>query len=149
MLIDEIPVNMWPGQRMVRPDDYPVEQQSLRADVSAFLRGHFRITGDRLFVIPPDKGINISGAMFQMGGPGQFAEIHSEPALDQRPYVVSTPDARSGGRDEGKTLLTVGVTQTGTKIYTAIALHTVPDSADELIGYFQLEPLIPDPAKGL
>ena len=41
------------------------------------------------------------------------------------------------------------MTQSEPRIYTVIALHTVPGSTDELIGYLQLEPLTPDPVKGL
>ena len=148
MLINEIPANMWPGQRTVRPDDYPAEQRSLPADVTRFLGNRFRVTGSRLFVIPPDKGINISGAMFQMGGPGQFAEIQSEPAFDQRPFIRSVPPINEHA-SEGSTLLFFLIYKAKTVIYTVIALHTVPDSTDELIGYFQLEPLVPDPVKGL
>ena len=148
MLIDQIPATIWPKQRPVRPDDYPAEQQSLRADVAHFLKGRFRVSGDRLFVIPSDDGVLLSGGMFMLNGPSQFQEIQSEPALGQTAKVHHTADGQTGD-ENGKTFLTVGVTQTGTKIYTAIALHAVPGSTDQLIGYFQLEPLVPDPAEGL
>ena len=148
MLINQIPATIWPGQRPVRPDDYPAEQKSLRANIAAFLSGRFRIAGDRLFVIPPDHGFLLTGAKFMLNGPGHFAEIHSEPAFDERPFIRPVSSV-SGGASNGSTLLTIGMTQSEPRIYTAIALHTVPDSTDELIGYFQLGPLIPDPIKGL
>ena len=148
MLIDQIPATIWSGQRPVRPNDHPTEQRSLRADVTAFLKGRFRVTGDRLFVIPPDDGVVLSGGMFVLSGPSQFQEIQSEPAFDQRPFIRPVP-LTADSAPNGSTLLTIGMTQSEPRIYTVIALHTVPDSTDELIGYFQLEPLIPDPIKGL
>ena len=148
MLVDRIPADMWNGQRAVLPTDYPKEQKSLRADIAHFLKGRFRVIKDRLFVIPPDHGIVLMAGPFQLGGPGQFQTIDSACVINDRPGVRVAPDARTGS-EHGKTILTVGVTLSGEKVYTAIALHYIPDSTDELIGYFQLEPLIADPAKGL
>ena len=148
MLIDKIPANMWRGQRDVRPTDYPEEQKALRADVALYLKGRFRVVGDRLFVIPPDEGIRLRGGPFLLGGPSQFQTINSEPVYDKRPDVRYVPNALHPDRPV-ETVITVGVTLSGEKVYTAITLHTIPNSKDELIGYFQLEPLIPDPAKGL
>ena len=148
MLVDRIPADMWTGQRVVLATEYPEEQESFRADVTHFLKGRFRVTKDRLFVIPPDHGIMLMGGPFQLGGPGQLQTIDSAPVFYQLPHVRVAPDARTGSI-HGKTILTVGATLSGAKVYTAIALHQIPDSTDELIGYFQLEPLIADPAKGL
>ena len=145
MLIDKIPADMWPGQRSAAPTDYADEQQSLRADVALFLKGRFQVVGERIFVIPPDRGIRLMGGPWQTGGPAQFQTIGSEPAYDRRPYVRVVHDPQ----DKSKTSVTVGETMSGEKIYTAIALHAIPNSDDELIGYFQLDPLITDPAKGL
>ena len=72
MLIDQIPITIWPGQRPVRPDDHPAEQRSLRLNVATFLKGHFQVVGDRLFVIPPDHGFLLTGAKFMLNGPSQF-----------------------------------------------------------------------------
>ena len=148
MLVDRIPADIWPGQRAVRPTDYPDEQRSLRADTVQFLKGRFHVIKDRLFVIPPYQGTLLTGAKFQLGGPSQFQDIGSVCIINDRIGVRVAPDALTGD-PQGKTLLTVGVTQSGEKIYTAVALHYVPDSKDELIGYFQLKPLIKDPTKGL
>ena len=148
MLIEKIPANLWHGQRDVRPTDYPAEQRSLRADVAHYLRGRFRGVGDRLFVIPPDQGIVLSLGPFLLIGPGQFQTIDSGSAFDQRPHVRVLPDALTGSA-QGNTALTVGETLSGRKVYTAIALHPIPDRRDELIGYFELEALIAHPAKGL
>ena len=148
MLIDRIPANMWHGQRDVGATDYPDAQKSIRADVAMFLHGRFRVTGDRLFVIPPDRGIMLMDAPFQFIGPGQFPTINSVCVMDDRPAVRGASNALHPDQP-CTTSVTVGATTSGDKIYTAIALHRIPDSRDELIGYFQLEPLIPDPTKGL
>ena len=148
MLIDKIPANLWHGQRDVQPTDYPKEQASLRDDVARYLKGRFRVTGDRLFVIPPDQGIIFRGAPFNMAGPSQLYTINSAPAFDDRPSIRYIRDARTAA-EFGNTSITIGVTLSGEKVYTAITLHGISNSDDELIGYFQLEPLIPDPAKGL
>ena len=148
MLIDKIPANLWHGQRDVRPNDYPKEQKVLRDDVARYLKGRFRVVGARLFVIQPDEGIIFRGGPFDMAGPSQFQTINSVPVFDDRPLVRYIRDARTGP-EFGNTSITLGVTQSGEKIYTAITLHGIPDSDDELIGYFELEPLIADPAKGL
>ena len=148
MLIDKIPADLWPGQRDVRPTDYPKEQGFLRDDVARYLKGRFRIIGDRLFVIPPDGRIILGDGPFLLGGPGQFQKISSVPAFDDRPLVRYIRDARTGP-EFNNTSITLGVTQSGEKVYTAITLHGIPNSDDQLIGYHQLEPLIPDPAKGL
>ena len=148
MLIDKIPVDMWHGQKDVRSSDYPDAQKALRDDVARYLKGRFRVIGDRLFVIQPDEGIILRNGPFLLGGPSQFQTINSVPAFDERPLVRYIRDAQSATGYSG-TAITVGVTQSGEKIYTAITLHQIPDSDDELIGYHQLEPLIPDPAKGL
>ncbi len=148
MLVDRFPPNIWPGERAIGSAEYLDEQRSLRADVAHFLKGRFRVTMDRLFVIPPYQGTLLTGAKFQFGGPSQFQKIDSVCIINDRIGIRIAPDALTGD-PQGKTLLTVGVTQSGEKIYTAVALHYIPDSKDELIGYFQLEPLINDPAKGL
>ena len=59
MLIDHIPADMWRGQREARPTDDPEEQKALRADVALYVKGRFRVVGERLFVIPPDEGIRL------------------------------------------------------------------------------------------
>ena len=145
MLIDTMPTNLWPGQRSARPTDYPNEQATLRNDVARYLKGRFRISGERVFVIPPDQGIILLGGPFELLGPGQFASIHSEPAFHDWPVVRPIKN----GTDDSNTSITVGVTLSGEKVYTAVTLHAIDRSSDELIGYFELEPLIPNPAKGL
>ena len=148
MLIDRIPADLWYNQRAARPTDYPNEQRFLRDDVARYLKGRFRVTGDRLFVISPYQGIIFRGAPYDMAAPNQFQTINSTIAFDDRPLVRPISDARTGA-EFGNTSITLGMTQSGEKVYTAITLHGIPNSDDQLIGYHQLEPLIPDPAKGL
>ena len=148
MLIDKIPADLWPGQRDAGPADYPKEQGVLRDDVARYLKGHFRVAGDRLFVIPPNGRITLGDGPFLLGGPTQFQKINSVPAFDDHPLVRYIRDARTGP-EFGNTSITLGVTQSGEKVYTAITLHGIPARNDQLIGYHQLEPLIADPAKGL
>ena len=148
MLIEHIPVNMWRGQRDVRLTDDPEEQKALRADVALYVKSRFRVIGERLFIISPDEGIRLMAGPFLLIGPGHFQSIDSAPVYEQRPFVRHLKNALHPDQPV-ETVITLGVTLSGKKIYTAITLHTIPNSKDELIGYFKFEPLVPDPVEGL
>ena len=149
MLIDKLPATgVWPRQRKVEPSEYKEEQRSFRNDVASYVKRRFRVIGDRMFLLRPDQGTVLRGPLYEMTGPSLFQNINSDIAFDGRPLVRGATDPAIRA-PLGYTAITVGRTLAGPAIYTAIALYVMKDTDNELLGYFQLEPLIANPAKGL
>lgn len=148
MLIDRMSLHMWDNQSRAKADQYPGQQLAFSQDVATYLAGRFKVVGTIMFLLKPSEGIILDGEPFQTSVSSAFQEVGCTPAIGDRAYIRPVPD-HANAHAAGKAQLGIGVTYPNGGTYTAIGLYAIAGTGDQLMGYFQLEPLVADPVKNL